>query len=705
MFSALLSRYCYLKVCIYSHGNFEMSFWQSSTQADLSVTGTSSSRHQRPPSGRRGRPSSATRGGSTKSHIFGISDTPRQEEPKQNARSSFQGNTSSVHTTPEAPRPSSAHAPNNTGGHRPVNNSNPNYADQPVEVQVFSRSQMGGRKAPQGVPQLNLGNLADDNNQLMQPLTAEGPHLHTPDSNSSIISWGTPLHSSRFHPSPVKPKGGGWQVQQGRAAQSHKKPDGMPDLDLERSQEDGDLKKALHARKKDVNNVNDGVEFEEYSREVDESDPSYNANNVENQYNRPWSTQPTTQREQAQLKRRQEEEVLHSEKKKDLIVETILVDQLSRAAVSDPQKNINSIPADIGPKERKKMEFYNTRSPAKGSNTENALAKRVRFGARIVTKNGRDAHRELNGFFFPVDNTITLYEFHQFGTRSQALPFIQRGCYSHVQGRRKRQPYTLMDIFVGSNLSFATASQSSLPQSVSARPVVVFRVSEVDDQARQAHLFESCQTLDDKRSIMERLDNPLSDAELQEQEVLDNVQSMVKRQLQKRAVKTMMGLGQHFRKIDQSGDGLLDQHELQSALQSYHITIPGETFNHLWDILDVNGDGFLDYGEFSRGFIGEMNELRKSLVRKVFRKLDPNKNGVISLNNMRKFYCTKKHPKVVSGEVKKSEIEESFLRSFELCENKGQVTYAEFEDYYEGVSLGFASDQEFTAMMRNCWGV
>ena len=57
-----------------------------------------------------------------------------------------------------------------------------------------------------------------------------------------------------------------------------------------------------------------------------------------------------------------------------------------------------------------------------------------------MTKNGRDAHRELNGFFFSADNTLTLYEFHQFGTRyvltflcltsSQFLCFIlQCGMY------------------------------------------------------------------------------------------------------------------------------------------------------------------------------------------------------------------------------------------------------------------------------------
>lgn len=96
-----------------------MSFWQGNSQPDLSVTGTSTSRHQRPPSGQRVRPSSAGRGGSTKSHIFGTTDTPRQDDPKQKAGNNFHENSaasSSIHTTPEAPRPLSGHPPTKVTG-------------------------------------------------------------------------------------------------------------------------------------------------------------------------------------------------------------------------------------------------------------------------------------------------------------------------------------------------------------------------------------------------------------------------------------------------------------------------------------------------------------------------------------------------------------------------------------------------------------
>lgn len=49
----------------------------------------------------------------------------------------------------------------------------------------------------------------------------------------------------------------------------------------------------------------------------------------------------------------------------------------------------------------------------------------------------------------------------------------------------------------------------------------------------------------------------------------------------------MMGLGQHFRKMDSSGDGLLDRNELQKALEAYHIRIPDEVSKVFLDLVHV----------------------------------------------------------------------------------------------------------------------
>ena len=42
-----------------------------------------------------------------------------------------------------------------------------------------------------------------------------------------------------------------------------------------------------------------------------------------------------------------------------------------------------------------------------------------------------------------------------------------------------------------------------------------------------------------------------------------------------------------------------------------------QLFETLWLVLDQNEDQSIDYGEFHRAFLGEMNERRKTYVRKV----------------------------------------------------------------------------------------
>ena len=70
----------------------------------------------------------------------------------------------------------------------------------------------------------------------------------------------------------------------------------------------------------------------------------------------------------------------------------------------------------------------------------------------------------------------------------------------------------------------------------------------------------------------------------------------------------------------------------------------------VWNLVDSNNDGDLDYGEFVRGFLGEMSECRKLWVRKAFTRLDPSTTGTGEADNLYKFFCPSKHPSVIQGE-------------------------------------------------------
>ncbi|XP_027451243.1 calcyphosin-2 isoform X3 [Zalophus californianus] len=359
--------------------------------------------------------------------------------------------------------------------------------------------------------------------------------------------------------------------------------------------------------------------------------------------------------------RKSDAEIVAAERKKQTVAEQVMVDHLSR---------------------------IRTHSTL----TENMLSHKVQFDGRIISRNGRDACRELVGFFFAHDQSLTIYEYRQFGkNRTNVLPFIQKNIYSHQCGRRKGKHYQLGDFYVGANLTFLSYDHPRLPESVKENTLLILRITNIDQMALDSLKTDSVEHEDDTSS-----------QETNDRRVLKAIQDALKEQLHKRGVRILTGLGKYLQQLDKEGTGLLDKADLKQTLQVFHLKLSENDFESVWQSLNGNGSGKVDYGEFKRAIIGEMNEYRKSFVRKAFMKLDFNKTGCVPIIDIRKCYCAKKHPQVISGLSTEEEIKLSFLETLkDACSKLDEVSYGEFEDYYEGLSIGIVNDEDFVNIVES----
>ncbi|KAL5011125.1 hypothetical protein ScPMuIL_013430 [Solemya velum] len=333
--------------------------------------------------------------------------------------------------------------------------------------------------------------------------------------------------------------------------------------------------------------------------------------------------------------------------------------------------------------------------------TENLLSKRVRFGVRVVTRDGHDALRELTGFFFHIDNTFTVYEFRQFGKNAKALPFVVRGRYCHLCGHRKGQPYLLTDITPGYDLRIDTASQISLPDTLKKKPILTLRVTDVDEAEKQDLLVGDVPLTQRGKAYEDLHIN--SKLEHQDRLIVHAVQSEVRKQLKKRAIRTITGLGRYYRSIDPSREGILYRFELEKGLFDYHIELSPEKLDLIFEILDPDECGELEYDVYMHGVMGEMSEYRKSLVRKAFQKIDAGKKGLTTISDIKKFFnATFKTSQ--SANLDASPLK-AFLDAVLGSSGQKELLYLEFEEYYEGCSLGIEDDEEFKNILRNTWTI
>jgi Ca2+-binding EF-hand superfamily protein len=101
--------------------------------------------------------------------------------------------------------------------------------------------------------------------------------------------------------------------------------------------------------------------------------------------------------------------------------------------------------------------------------------------------------------------------------------------------------------------------------------------------------------------------------------------------------------------MDDDGSKTISEYEFAKACKDFKVGINEENVPIVFEAFDTNHDGTLNYDEFLMAVRGELNEFRRGIIEKAFRKIDKDGSGEIDIEDIKDLYNASKHPDVVQG--------------------------------------------------------
>ncbi|CAF2074940.1 unnamed protein product [Rotaria magnacalcarata] len=400
----------------------------------------------------------------------------------------------------------------------------------------------------------------------------------------------------------------------------------------------------------------------------------------------------------------------NEQRKHELMTEQVLSDQLSRYVLSDvEQEEDRHKPMIMQQQPRRNLDrrMHETKVKTSTSLTENLLSKRIRFSCRILTRDGKDALRDLFGFYFMLDRTLAIYEYRVLGKRSNALPLIPRGQYVHLSGYNQRQPYTLLDFYQGARIDFETRAIMSLPETVRHQAKLTISIILIDEQERQTLLLDGVQDLK-RREVLYAVKHPYSTEQLENQRYLADVHQLSKSQIKLRTLVVYTNLAAYYRRranMDryQEKDSICicEKEDLLAGLHEYKIHISAGHFSYIWSHMSIQGEA----NEFLNLLFGEINEKRFAQVIKAYSKIDPSKTGYTNIDTMKKFVNLYGHPYGIQNHLSDEQLWTRFCDTFRFALDYPRISYSEFLNVYEALNIAVDQDDDFIHLINNTWHI
>ena len=196
----------------------------------------------------------------------------------------------------------------------------------------------------------------------------------------------------------------------------------------------------------------------------------------------------------------------------------------------------------------------------------------------------------------------------------------------------------------------------------------------------------------------------------------DNIDEMIfniRNRLAQRGIGNFIKMEGRFRELDENNEQELDLKLFNQICHEFDFGITDEEIEELFLSFDKEETGKINYDDFIRILRGELNEKRKELVQNVFKHLDIDNKGFLTINELLNIY----NPKHSLECVEQNKSEEEAFGIFEES-LKGNHKYLngdegdtkpvdgdEFEDFYESISMMIPSDEVFRDIILRTWGL
>ena len=181
---------------------------------------------------------------------------------------------------------------------------------------------------------------------------------------------------------------------------------------------------------------------------------------------------------------------------------------------------------------------------------------------------------------------------------------------------------------------------------------------------------------------------------------LDDNQNLVKKfkeEIISQGINTIFDIQKLLSKIDVDNSGRIDNEEFTRICSENNINLIPDEIKTFFTCFDPSRTGKVFYQDILNIIYGELNQLRENFVSELFNSLPKNNLSNVDLKTvLRSFDKNKLNPEVIE------DYKDNFISHHDFFgKGRTDVTYDEFINFFEIMSLYYKEDSDFESFIKN----